>query len=79
MCAGFKISCCGKLIWNRREIKRYELGLDLVLVWYKAGSVRLIAVLQLQRQICLLIAGLQFLFIAVRHVDPHSHCLNKIC
>lgn len=35
----FNMSVASKMIWNRRKIRRYELGLDLVLVLYKAGVV----------------------------------------
>lgn len=34
-----------KIIWNRRKIRRHALGLDLVLVLYKAGVVRVVVVL----------------------------------
>lgn len=74
--ASFNLSVASKIIWNRRKIRRYELGLDLVL--YKAGGVRVVVVLQLQRQNCLLIAGLQFLFITVKHVDSYSCCVSEI-
>lgn len=76
--AAFNMSIGGKMIWNRRN-RRYELGLDLVLVLYKAGGARVVVVLLLQRQNCLLIARLQFLFITVRHVNSYSCCLSEIC
>lgn len=34
-----------KIIWNRRKIRRHELGLHLVLVLYKSGGVRVFVVL----------------------------------
>lgn len=79
MFASFNVSVASKMIWNRRKIRKCELGLDWVLVLYRADGVRVVVVLQLQRQNCLLIAGLQFLFITVKHMDSYSCFLSEIC
>lgn len=50
-------------------MKRQKLDVDSVRVHRKAGAVGLSAVLELHGQICLLIAGLQFLIRNIRHAE----------